>query len=61
MITVYFDEFLTENTKAIQELREMGMSDKEIQEMVDRQAELDGHILRKEKDDGNNRTTNRGN
>jgi len=48
MITISLDEHSVENMKAIQALRKMGMGDKEIQKLVDRQAELDKHTGGKE-------------
>lgn len=41
MINLQLDEHTKENMEAIQELRELGMSDEEIQKLVDRQNEID--------------------
>lgn len=42
MVTVNLeDEHLVDNVKAIQELKDFGFSDAEIQKMYDRQLELD--------------------
>ena len=48
MITISLDEHSAENMKAIQALRKMGIGDKEIQKLVDRQAEIDKHISGKD-------------
>ena len=41
MITIQLDEHSAENVKAIQILKNLGMSDDEIQKYVDRQTEID--------------------
>ena len=41
MVTITLSEHSAEDVKAIQELRELGMSDEQIQKLVDRQTETD--------------------
>ncbi len=42
MITITLDDpFIRENLKAIADLKELGFSDEEIQELYDRQTEFD--------------------